>query len=56
MAVYHTRQRLLFRSHERNIMTALKNISPAVFDLQNARKALCTGPKLKLERSTLEQL
>jgi len=56
MAVYHTRQWLPFRTHERDIMTALKNISPAVFDLWNLREALRTGPKLNLQRSALVQL
>jgi hypothetical protein len=37
MAIYHTGERLSFRTNDRNIMTTLKNISPAVFNLHNAQ-------------------
>lgn len=35
MTIYYTRQRLSFRTDNRNVMTALKNITPTVFYLHN---------------------
>lgn len=40
MAVYYTGQRLLFRTNNGHVMTALKDISSTVFNLQEINSSL----------------